>query len=110
MTMFEPMDASIVDDGSGSHVEPPFDAEWSRLDSLRWRAGVIRARTGVVVEFNDRHSASGPGYEWVWPELLGVHIRGVGYTSSQSVHDSDIDMFLRGLEAGAEAANRDVKV
>ncbi len=103
MTTYEPMDIAIVSEGRSTRPEPTIDPQWSRIDQLRWRAGVIKARTGVVVKFNDGSKCSGPGYAYEWPELIGVQVGGW----SSSFLDSKIDVYLRGVEVGAEAAQRE---
>lgn len=44
------MSVTRVHTRNGSHIEPPLDASWSELLKLRWKAGVLAADTGVVVE------------------------------------------------------------
>jgi hypothetical protein len=101
---YEPMDITIVtsEDGRSTWPEPSPEPHWTRIEKLQWRTGVIRARTGVTVRLNDGSRSSGPGYAYEWPELLGVEIEG----TLSSVHDSHLNMFLRGVETGAEAARR----
>lgn len=105
MTIFAPMTVKIERNDEGQRPSPRQDPKWSRIDVLRWKAGIIKARTGIDVRFNDEHTAFGPGYSHKWPELIGVLVRGTdGNISSHSELDSTIDTYLRGLEAGALAA------
>lgn len=98
---YEPMNVTLVTDVGGAHPEPAHDPSWSRIDQLRWEAGLIKARTGVTVRFSDHHYyVCGDSYQ-KWPELIGVHVD----HSSQSVRDEDMHMFLRGVDTGAWAAN-----
>ncbi|TDH56707.1 hypothetical protein E2F47_06140 [Mycobacterium eburneum] len=106
MTTWSPMDVEIINDDNGSHPEPGFDPQWSVMDRLRWHAGIIKARSGVTVEFHDGAEASGPGYHFAYPELIGVTVRGDGWVRSHSEHRDTIGRFLRGLEVGASAATR----
>lgn len=108
MTVFYPMDVEMICDDGGQHPEPPFNPEWSRIDELRWWAGITKARTGVEVRFNDTSEASGIGYHHRWPELIGVtvHAPGFGWCSSTSEFDSEIRAYMQGIEVGAEAALR----
>lgn len=108
MTVFCPMDVVMVCDDDGQHPEPPFSSEWSRIDELRWWAGITKALTGVEIRFNDTSEASGPGYHYHWPELIGVtvYVPGFGWSSSTSKFDSKIRDYMLGIEVGAQAALR----
>jgi hypothetical protein len=105
VTTYEPMDVTIErdPDGRAERPKPPYNPDWSRIDGLRWRAGIIKARTGIKVRFNDDHTASWPGYSYKWPKLIGVMLSGEGWSSSHSEFDSTIDTYLQGLEDGARA-------
>lgn len=35
-----------IEDGHGSHIEPPFQADWPEKTKLRWRAEVAALDTG----------------------------------------------------------------
>lgn len=107
MTNYEPMEITIVtsDDGRSTWPEPTCNSEWSRIEKLQWRAGVIKARSGVEIRFNDRCTASGPGYHYEWPRLIGVNVRMPAGWSSSSQFDDSIDQYLRGIEDGANAVS-----
>lgn len=109
MTTYSPMDLVLVDTADGGqHPEPAYDPRFLRIDGLRWRAGVIKARTGVVIRFTDHSEMSGPGYRWAYPDLLGVTVEGPSRSSSCSVFDRDIESYLSGIEDGALAAQEAV--
>jgi hypothetical protein len=98
--IYPPMDVTIErdpDDPRMSGPVPGFDPTWSRIDQLRWKTGIIKARTGLTVNLNDGCKAGGEE----WPEVIGVMVPG-GFSTSQ--FDDRIDLYLRGLEDGAEAA------
>jgi hypothetical protein len=96
------MDVVIISDEHGDHPEPAYNSMWSRIDSLRWNAGIIKARTKIEVTFSDTCHASGPGYDLKFPDLIGVKIRNGGRWSVGSVLDSQIDSYLRGIEIGGD--------
>ncbi len=104
MTTWTPLPVEIVRDDNGTHIEPPLCVDASRIDQLRWRTGVIEARTGVRVDLTDMASASGPGYSYQFPRLIGVIIRGADGSTSTNQFDSDIWNYLNGIENGAVAA------
>lgn len=101
MTVYEPMDITIVhDDHGGSWPEPELDQTWSSIDKLRWNAGVVKARTGITISLNDRASRSCAGRTWQWPELIGLN---VGNTHT-SVYADEAWTAINHIELGALAA------
>lgn len=100
MTFYEPLEVKIVSDEHSSWPEPALDSDAKFIDKLRWLAGCIKARTGITIKFSDGSTASGPGYRYEWPELIGVHVEG----SSTSQHADAIWNYLNGVESGAWAA------
>jgi hypothetical protein len=107
VTIFEPMDVTMQRRGDGGESpNPRYDPQWSRIDAPRWRAGIIKARIGVEVRFNDQCTACGPEHSHDNPTLIDVFLNALGWTSVCSGFDSEMDAYLRGLEVGAGAAQR----
>jgi hypothetical protein len=81
---------------------PQLDPAWPRIERLQWRAGVIKARTGVTVTFDDELKTDTAS----WPQVVGIHVLSDSYHSSSVVrdHEHEIDMVLTGIEVGAAAA------
>lgn len=100
MNVYPPMDVTIVESPDGSSTpEPPLQSDWPDIDKLRWLAGVIRAREGITIVFNDAHAITTPERRWEWPELIGMK---VGDTST-SVYAEDAWPALNNIELGARA-------
>lgn len=99
---YEPMSVEIIENPDRStHPEPALNPEWSFIDRLRWHAGVVKAREGIVIRFNDGSSYSdGQGGHWEWPLLIGLN---VGDTSS-SVTADEAWAAVNHIELGARAA------
>ena len=90
MTIFEPMDVTMQRRGDGGeNPNPRYDPQWSRIDAPRWRAGIIKARTGVEVRFNDQCTACGPEHSHENPTLIDANLNALGWTSVCSAFDSD---------------------
>jgi hypothetical protein len=107
VTIFEPMDVTMQRRGDGGeNPNPRYDPQWSRIDAPRWRAGIVKARTGVEVRFNDQCTACGPEHSHENPTLIDANLNALGWTSVCSAFDSEMDTNLRGLEVGAGAAQR----
>jgi hypothetical protein len=47
--LHDPIPAIYVRHGNGTNPEPPMDPEWSDLDKLRWKAGLIEHEIGVRI-------------------------------------------------------------
>lgn len=45
-----PMKVQRIQTAHGSHIEPAFNASWSPLEQLQWKAAVVEADTGIVIE------------------------------------------------------------
>ncbi|CAA0134577.1 Uncharacterised protein [Mycolicibacterium vanbaalenii] len=105
MTTWEPMDVEMMETqgGGGTLVSPhpAHDPEWSRMDELRWRAGVLRANTGVTVTFNDQPTFRRQDRTARFPELVGVIVEGPAGSMSCSEFDRDLLAFLNAVEVGA---------
>jgi hypothetical protein len=104
MTVYEPMDvhigeADLPDSRKQLIPTPAHDPGWSRIDTLRWRAGIIKARSGILVTFNDEFSSE----EGSWPDVIGMTVLSDSYRSSSRVPDYWMDCFLSGLEIGTMA-------
>lgn len=49
--MAEPMTVTRIEGSNmASQPHPPMSFRWSELDQLRWRAGLLRFDTGVVLD------------------------------------------------------------
>ncbi|UAW08338.1 hypothetical protein SEA_WHITNEY_91 [Gordonia phage Whitney] len=100
MTTYEPMTVTRVRDDNGSHIEPPLDSDWSELDKLRWKAGVVIADAGVPlrISLDDSTRLSRNGVDV--PGIYGLKIG--GWHSARGFHD--MWDYLNGVSAGAVEA------
>lgn len=78
-----------VDDGTGSHIEPPLDTYWPPLWQLRWLAAAIRARTGLEISISDYAG-----------QTYGIAVWPVGHSARPF---RDAWTLLNGIESGAKA-------
>ena len=45
-----PLKVERIENGRGSHIEPPLDETWPDFLKLRWQAGVVFADSGLRVD------------------------------------------------------------
>jgi hypothetical protein len=106
MTVYEPMPVEISEsdlpDGRKQLVpSPAHDPGWDRIDTLRWRAGIIKSRSGITVTFNDEF----PDEAGAWPDVIGMTVLSDSYRSSSVIPDYWMDCFLSGVEVGTMAVH-----
>ncbi|MBM7280344.1 hypothetical protein JTZ10_21605 [Gordonia rubripertincta] len=99
MSTYEPMTVTRVHTGNGSHIEPPLKQDWSELDKLRWKAGVVIADAGVPlrIKLNDNARYASNGVDI---PVYGLQLGPM--STSRRFHD--MWDYLNGVSAGAVEA------
>lgn len=77
----------------GSHIEPPLDPTWSKLDKLIWKAACIEHDSGLRLEIEER------------PNGFTIMSPGTGFGSACYSYVTAWNR-MNGLEAGAEMYQR----
>ncbi|QMU19333.1 hypothetical protein [Gordonia rubripertincta] len=99
MTIYKPMAVTRVHTENGSHIEPPLNPDWSELDKLRWKAGVVIADAGVPlrITLNDNARYTSDGVD------IPVYGLQLGSMSTSRRFHAMWD-YLNGVSAGAVEA------
>ena len=92
------MTAVRVQTERGSHIDPPLDPSWTRLEKLRWHAEVASFDTGLTILVNPTKK--------LMPQTFMVTI--VGHSGHSDRPFNDAWTLINGISSGASAVRLDV--
>lgn len=90
---------------TGSHIEPPFEESWSELEKLQWKAGVVKADTGLHVQVTEGGVSVKRLGRWV--PLKGVYGLTIDHSLAvSSMPYRDAWTYMNGMMAAGRVLNR----